>query len=338
MDPIVIIPSSPCGPECEDAERRRAVNALECGSVLYFPDLCFPLKESEGSFLTPAAADGRSKNISYDPGADRVAGSSFEGSELSALRGMMVRFADWARDLLCALAPEYTAHLEQARTSFRPAEISGRPSSPKKDDTRLHVDAFPSRPNHGRRILRVFCNINPHSETRRWNVGQPFEAVSRRFLPRVSRPVPGLSEILYRLAITKARRTPYDHIMLQLHDLQKLDDDYQRHSPRTAVEFAARSTWIAYTDVVCHAALRGQHALEQTFHLDVEAMVEPERSPLRILERLIGRPLVADGRPDGSARRCNPVGLRPSERPMRLESPDDRAQHNPRTPLWAPDG
>jgi hypothetical protein len=32
--------------------------------------------------------------------------------------------------------------------------------------------------------------------------------------------------------------------------------------------------------------------LEQTFHLDVEAMVTPACSPLRILERLRGRALV----------------------------------------------
>jgi hypothetical protein len=41
-----------------------------------------------------------------------------------------------------------------------------------------------------------------------------------------------------------------------------------------------------------HAALGGQHLLEQTFHLPVAAMRHPERSPLRILERLYQRPLV----------------------------------------------
>jgi hypothetical protein len=35
--------------------------------------------------------------------------------------------------------------------------------------------------------------------------------------------------------------------------------------------------------------------LEQTFHLDVDAMVSPARSPLRILERLRGHPLVPVG-------------------------------------------
>jgi MFS family permease len=39
------------------------------------------------------------------------------------------------------------------------------------------------------------------------------------------------------------------------------------------------------------AGIAGRCALEQTFYLPVEAMAEPERSPLRILERRLGRRL-----------------------------------------------
>ena len=37
----------------------------------------------------------------------------------------------------------------------------------------------------------------------------------------------------------------------------------------------------------------GQYMLEQTIHLPLAALYEPERSPLAILERLTGRALVA---------------------------------------------
>jgi hypothetical protein len=40
-----------------------------------------------------------------------------------------------------------------------------------------------------------------------------------------------------------------------------------------------------------HAALSGQFVLEQTFHLDVEAMAEPWRAPIRVLESMTGRAL-----------------------------------------------
>jgi hypothetical protein len=47
-----------------------------------------------------------------------------------------------------------------------------------------------------------------------------------------------------------------------------------------------------FTDNVLHGALKGQYAFEQTFWLDVNAMREQERSPLRVLERLHERKLV----------------------------------------------
>ena len=61
--------------------------------------------------------------------------------------------------------------------------------------------------------------------------------------------------------------------------------------PQTAYEFPVGSTWMAFTDQVSHAAMAGQHLLEQTFYLPVTAMADEARSPLRILERLTGREL-----------------------------------------------
>ncbi len=80
--------------------------------------------------------------------------------------------------------------------------------------------------------------------------------------------------------------------MLALHDLAKLDDDYQRTAPRREASFASGGAWTVFTDAALHAAMAGQHALEQTFLLPVDAMAEPGCSPLRTLERLAGRPLV----------------------------------------------
>jgi len=38
--------------------------------------------------------------------------------------------------------------------------------------------------------------------------------------------------------------------------------------------------------------MSGQFAFEQTFYLPVAAMNDPERSPLRILERMVGHSLI----------------------------------------------
>ena len=81
-------------------------------------------------------------------------------------------------------------------------------------------------------------------------------------------------------------------MMLSLHDAAKRDDGFQKSSPHQAIAFPPGCCWMVFTDQVLHAALGGEFALEQTFHLDVAQMAEPERAPLKVLERLSGQTLV----------------------------------------------
>jgi hypothetical protein len=187
--------------------------------------------------------------------------------------------------------PAYSDKIVPGLTSFRPAEIRGRTTSWRRDDTRLHVDAFPSRPTRGWRILRIFSNVNPEMP-RIWRVGEPFEQVASRFLPKIRPPVPGSSWLLFALRIVKERRTEYDHYMLGIHDAMKADLDYQREAHQTQVAIPPGATWACFTDSVSHAAMSGQFAFEQTFYLPVNAMQDPERSPLHVLRRLTGRTLL----------------------------------------------
>lgn len=276
----------------ESAVRSRALAALEEGRVLFFPRLAFALQADERRLLGADSADGKAKNISLDPATRGCQGTSLKGAELERLRGMMGRFAQTAAGLVAALLPAYAASLERARTSFRPVEIAGRAYSPLKDDRRLHVDAFPSRPTRGRRILRFFTNIATDGEPRIWRVGEPFEDFARQFLPRIGNPIAGSGWLLASLGITKGRRSAYDHVMLGLHDRAKRDDAYQAAAPQAEIAFPPGASWLVFTDQVLHAALGGRAALEQTFHLDVAAMADPARAPLRVLERLSGRRLV----------------------------------------------
>ncbi|HEY5239610.1 MAG TPA: Kdo hydroxylase family protein, partial [Rhizomicrobium sp.] len=92
---------------------------------------------------------------------------------------------------------------------------------------------------------------------------------------------------LSALGVTRGRRAPYDSLMLGLHDGAKLDEEYQAKAPQTEIAFPPGSTWACYTDQVMHAALAGQYVLEQTFHLDIDAMAEPARAPISVLERML---------------------------------------------------
>ncbi len=277
--------------------REEAVSALESGRVLYIPDLSFPVEEQETRFFEEDLLHLSSKNVSYDPSTNEVRGLGSTGGvtdeDRAALGRMMARYAQFCRDLCASLLGDYAKRLNIARTSFRPVEIEGRKSrTVGSDDTLLHVDSFSSRPMAGRRIMRVFTNVSPVGKPRVWNVGEPFEDLARRFVPSMRKPLPGERVALRLLYVTKSYRTLYDHYMLRLHDDMKCDSEYQRTVPKTRVELAAGATWMCFTDQVSHAALSGQHVLEQTFYRDVTDMARPERSPLKVLESLIQRPLV----------------------------------------------
>ncbi len=273
-------------------EQDDLLDRLESGRVLLFEGLRFALTEAEQGLLAPSVSDGHSKNIAVDPSSGKVSGSALEGAELERLRQMVLRFSAQSRGFLERLLPRYAEKLETRLTSYRPVGVVGRETSRRKDDARLHVDAFASRPNQGRRILRAFCNVNPEGQPRTWLVGEAFESYAQHFVARVRRQLPLEASALRTLGITKSQRTAYDHLMLGLHDRGKLDEDYQRDAWRERFDFPAGSTWVCFTDQVLHAALGGQYLLEQTFMLPVSAMLHAERSPLRILERLSGRRLV----------------------------------------------
>ena len=278
-------------PSVRPALSEQLALTLEQGKVIYLPQLPFQIAESEQIFFSPEWLSGKRKNISLE--GNEVRGATGSPDLLEQMGNMIYRYSEKSACLINRLFPNYTRHLNTARTSFRPGNVEGPPPSWKKDDPRLHVDAFPSRPNHGERILRVFTNVNPAGVPRVWRVGEPFEDAAKRFLPQIPRPLPGAARLLHALNITKRPRSEYDHIMLHLHDRMKADLDFQKNVPQQTVPFAPGSTWICFSDQVLHAAMSGQFMFEQTFHLPISGQYHPELSPLKVLERLQGRKLVS---------------------------------------------
>jgi hypothetical protein len=267
------------------------IAALEAGKVLHFPHLPFALLPHEQAFLSPEVRDPKVRNISLDAGG-QLKGTVLEAAQQASLGAMVGRFRQQAQTLIGQLLPAYTGKLRSAPTSYRPAQVETRAQSWRADDRRLHVDAFPSRPNYGERILRVFTNINPDGQPRVWRVGEPFEAVARHFLPRMKKYSPLQARMLAALHVTKSLRSEYDHLMLQLHDAMKSDLDYQRDAPQVTMPFAPGAVWVCFSDQTSHAVMAGQYMLEQTFHLPADAQYDPASSPLAILTRLTGRPLI----------------------------------------------
>lgn len=266
----------------------RALAALEAGAIIYLPD-AFRLTERERALVAGASVtlltkkERESKNgrptIIFDPDRGHILGRRGKGSQRAELEALCARYAVWAQETVGSLFPSYKEGLVRDRTTYRPCERAAPQG--------LHVDASYGRPTGGRGMLRLFCNINPEGRPRAWRVGEPFTPFAQRFVPMAKlKSQTGADRLLGRLGLTKGQRTTYDRLMEDLRSQAKRNRNYQERSPQRIVEFPVGSAWLAITDLVLHAAVSGQHSLDQTFFLPSHVMAQPERSSLNILERL----------------------------------------------------
>jgi hypothetical protein len=271
---------------------------LEKGHILFFPTPPFALPKDDIDFLVSLKpADSRlHKNISYRPEQDLLRGFA-DSTNQPRVHDIMQRYAAAVKNFVSTFLAPYAGKFQMDYASFRPIEEAGRDLPLHKRNDLLHVDSFPSRPTQGGRILRVFTNVNPSTD-RVWVVGERFPELAARFAetaglkkfasastaPRIFKR--GLSA----LGLPVADHAPYDKFMLHFHDWLKENEPFQNaQQGKEQLQFPPASTWLVFTDCVPHAALSGQFAMEQTFIIPVDALVAPEVSPIRVLEKMAGR-------------------------------------------------
>jgi hypothetical protein len=280
---------------------------LEEGQILYFPKTPFPLDDADQEFLLQQNPDESSihKNISYRPNQDLLRGyTAANGAEGETMHRIMRAFSTKATEFLKQFLAPYSADWSLDFASFRPQEEQGRDLPLHKRNDLLHVDAFPSRPTNGGRILRVFTNVNP-VQPRVWLTSEPFAALAKQYaidagLPKIAAHASSPSRAFRRqlkslkraVGLRSPDYSPYDEFMLGFHDYMKENRDYQANCPKSRWEFPPQSSWLVFTDTVPHAVLSGRYALEQTFIIPHHALLAPQKSPMRILEGLCGRGLL----------------------------------------------
>lgn len=285
-----------------DPEHARQLCAqLEAGDIVYFPHTPFEFPEDDIRFLlgrkqTDAAFH---KNIAYRPATGRVTGlDQSAGPDKERLRAILRAYSQRSAQFLDDFLLPYAGKWKLDVASYRPLEERGRPARLRARNDLPHVDAFPTRPTNGNRILRLFTNINP-SQNRVWITSQTFDVIAPRFAKAIGLPRPHSTNALiraFRKIASAARfpgasRSPYDDFMHRCHNAMKENAEFQRSCAKQRWEFPPYSTWIVFTDFVSHAVLEGQYAMEQTFIVSRQAMVRPEISPAAILEDLAGYPL-----------------------------------------------
>jgi 3-deoxy-D-manno-oct-2-ulosonic acid (Kdo) hydroxylase len=286
---------------------REYCRQLEDGEILCLDPIPFDFPAEDREFLLSQKQSGLKvhKNVSYRPQTDLLRGDACETPEDNRrLLEIMRRYSAAVKQFLERFLIPYAGKYKMDFASFRPLEEKGRDLSVHKRNDLMHVDAFPSRPTRGDRILRVFTNINP-TRPRVWETSEKFDVMVAKMADdaglgrfaaesgsAMERVKSALAPVLGAIGIKGTNRSAYDRFMLRFHDYLKENEDYQTRWPKTRLEFAPGSTWMVYTDQVPHAALSGQFMTEQTFIIPLSAMVAPQRCPLRVLEAHCGKALV----------------------------------------------
>src|SRR5450432_56935 len=163
---------------------RALCGELEAGNILFFPQTPFAFPEDDLKFLLTRKQTDASfhKNIAYRPAEDRITGldKSAAGPEVERLRTIVAGYSQRATRFLGELLPLYAGKWKLDFASYRPLEEKGRPARLRARNDLPHVDAFPTRPTNGDRILRLFTNINP-AHDRVWITSQNFDVVGPQF-------------------------------------------------------------------------------------------------------------------------------------------------------------
>ncbi|MFO0842789.1 MAG: Kdo hydroxylase family protein [Gemmataceae bacterium] len=260
---------------------------LERGELIFLPKAPFALPEGDDlAFLLGTRAGGaRRKHVCFDPRTGELTGLLRSGDEpAERMRQLLETFSRAVIGWLDEALPAYRGGVEPDRTTFRPEEEATRRLRPHARNDLLHVDAFPGRPAHGRRILRVYANVHP-TEPRVWATSEPLPRLLSRFGDRVQQSRAGwFHEWGARLrALIGEQPSPSDVFMLRLHDYLKSDLDFQQRGPRRLWRFPPGSAWLAMTDACTHADLRGRFALEHSFFVAPHVLACPELAPANLL-------------------------------------------------------
>ena len=226
------------GAEQHEARARAYCEMLERGQILFFREPPFELPTADQQFLLQQqwSEMRMHKNVSYRPSEDLLRGAPGDSVTVNRLHSIMRNYSAQVTDFLANFLAPYAGKWNLDFASFRPLEEEGRDLPLHKRNDLLHVDAFPSRPTYGARILRVFTNLNP-SKPRIWQTTEGFEVLARRYaggagLQDIAEDNSFLSRTVRdlgtKLGIGVIGRTPYDMFMIRFHDFLKENTEFQR--------------------------------------------------------------------------------------------------------------
>lgn len=275
---------------------------LERGELVAFSPCPFSLPEgADRTFLFEQRLHSSKKDINYDPETEDVTGFDYQSdAQEDRLVRIMKDFSRSAQDWLAGMLPCYERAWRVDRASYRPEEEATRKLRLTARNDLLHIDAFPTRPTQGYRLLRLYVNIH-RTDPRVWVTSETFDKLLAKYGTDVGLPNMFTEGWAWRfgqglLSIFQpgsGERTIYDRFLLRFHHFLKTNDHFQERAPKRFWSFPPGTAWLAFTDALSHADLRGRFALEQSFFIAPQSLVLPELAPATLLERACGMPVLA---------------------------------------------
>jgi hypothetical protein len=275
--------------------------SLESSNILFFPNKSIEISKEDIEFLTSLKDLNASKHIFFKPQTSELINKDkLSIQELERLKDILRKFSKAAVEFVGKLLIPYSKNWHIDLASFRPGNIEKIKTNTYEREDLLHTDAYPLRNKSGDRVLKFFININPE-EDREWITGDLFCDLISKFqhdeeFSCFCKKEETLTGKLTKIMKTTANKiglpfslpSTYSEFMHKLHKFLKGNKEYQETSHKNLWKFPPNSSWLVFTDSLAHAVKSGQYALEQTFLIPRRAILNPEKSPLCILQRMTG--------------------------------------------------
>ena len=236
---------SPSGPRLRLAPTVRRLNAERFSFFASFRSI-FLQRTAIFFWRSDGPSFDLHKNVSYRPGEDALRGVSGDAATIERIHSILRNYAAEVIGFAAKFLSPYAGKWILDFSSFRPLEEEGRDLPLHKRNDLLHVDAFPSRPTRGGRILRIFTNLNP-SRVRIWNTTEKFDSLARQYADDAGLRKFANESVLSRtvqnwgqkLGFRGMGRTPYDAFMLRFHDYLKENSEFQANCPENSPRISA---------------------------------------------------------------------------------------------------
>ena len=271
---------------------------LERGEILYFPRCPIPLPgKDDREFLEQQSSSDRHGQIACFPPGGAITGSTARAPEIQRrLAGILTAFSNQAVPWLAELLPRYAGGWQVAAAIWRPEEEATRRVPFALRNDLLHLDAFPSPGSLGRRLLYVGVNLHA-TEQRVWATSDNFGRLLERFgakpacLSRESSP--GRGRFVKGFCAGSMRKSASawrdENFLRGFPAFLRAEASFQERGPKHFWHFAPGSMWLAMTDGLAYAVLRGRFALGQMLVVDQRTLACPDLAPLALLESFCTR-------------------------------------------------